>query len=130
MTSQRWTAVVATVVAIALAAPGCGRQRGDVSGRIMVDGVPLDCGIVNFVAPGAAASAAVLDGAYEAGGVPLGAVRIAVRALPRPVVAPPPQGASRPYAPLPARYASPEESGLTLEVRPGRQQRDITLSGT
>jgi hypothetical protein len=91
--------------------------------------VPLDYGIVNFVGLDGAASAPILDGAYEAGGVPLGTVRIAVRALPRPVVAAPTAGTGA-YVPLPERYLSPRDSGLAIEVRAGRQRHDIAVTGT
>lgn len=126
----RPTAVVLWVLASLVAGGACGPRHGAVSGRVTVDGVPLDYGIVNFVTNGAASSAPVVDGTFAAGGVPLGTVRIAVRALPRPVVAEPAAADARPYAPLPDRYLSPEESGLTLDVRPGRQVHDIVVSGT
>jgi len=121
----RWGAVVLAVVAL-----GCGQRHGQVSGSVTVDGVPLDYGIVNFVGLDGAASAPILDGAYEAGGVPLGTVRIAVRALPRPVVAAPTAGPVRPYMPLPDRYLSPRDSGLAIEVKAGRQRHDISMTGT
>jgi len=121
----RWGAVV-----LAIAALGCGQRHGQVSGSVSVDGVPLDYGIVNFVGLDGAASAPILDGAYEAGGVPLGTVRIAVRALPRPVVAAPTAGTVRAYVPLPERYLSPRDSGLATEVRAGRQRHDIAVTGT
>ena len=120
----------AGLVVLALAAAGCGRRLGDVSGNVAVDGRPLDYGIVNLVGSGGAASAPILDGRFEAGGVPLGGVKIAVRALPRPVVAAPAAGGNRPFAPLPARYMSPDDSGLTRDVKPGPQRHDIVLSGT
>jgi hypothetical protein len=121
----RWGAVVLAVVAL-----GCGQRHGQVSGSVTVDGVPLDYGIVNFVGLDGAASAPILDGAYEAGGVPLGTVRIAVRALPRPVVGAPPAGPVRPYMPLPDRYLSPRDSGLAIEVNAGRQRHDLAVTGT
>lgn len=124
---MRWRA---GLVVLVLAAAGCGRRLGDVAGSVTVDGRPLDYGIVNFVGSAGAASAPVLDGRFEAGGVPLGTVGIAVRALPRPVVAEPATAATRPFAPLPERYLSPHDSGLSLEVRPGSQHHDIVLSGT
>ena len=120
----------AGLVVLVLAAAGCGRRLGDVAGSVAVDGRPLDYGIVNFVGAAGAASAPILDGRFEAGGVPLGTVRIAVRALPRPVVADPAAGATRPFSPLPDRYLSPHDSGLTLEVKPGPQRHDLVLSGT
>jgi hypothetical protein len=118
------------LVVLAVAAAGCGSRHGDVSGSVTVDGRPLDYGIVNLVGSGGAASAPILDGRFEAGGVPLGSVKLAVRALPRPVVAAPAADGTRPFAPLPARYLSPDDSGLALEVRPGQQRHDIALSGT
>ena len=114
---------------LACLALGCGHRHGQVSGTVTVDGMPLDYGIINFVAKDGAASAPILDGAYEASGVPLGAVQIAVRALPRPVVAAPAAAGSRPFAPLPERYLSPRDSGLSLEVRPGRQRHDVAVAG-
>lgn len=95
-----------------------------------VDGVPLDYGIVNFVGLDGAASPPIVDGAYAAGGVPLGTIRIAVRVLPRPVVAAPTTGTVRPYVPLPERYLSPRDSGLAVEVKAGRQRHDINVTDT
>lgn len=126
----RWLTAAPCLSLALLAGLACGPRHGDVSGHVTVDGMPLDYGIVNFVTDGAASSAPVVDGMFAAGGVPLGTVRIAVRALPRPVVAEPAAANARPYAPLPDRYLSPEASGLTLEVRPGRQVHDIVVSGT
>lgn len=117
-------------ILVAMLAAGCGARLGHVSGSVAVDGAALDYGIVNLVGPGGAASAPILDGRFEAGGVPLGTVRIAVRALPRPVVADPAAADARPYAPLPDRYSAAESSGLTLDVKPGRQRLDLTLTGT
>lgn len=128
MAARGWALIVAVVGLVA--GPACGPRHGEVSGRVTVDGAPLDYGIVNFVARGAASSAPVVDGRFAAGGVPLGSVKIAVRALPRPVVAEPAAASARPYAPLPERYLSPEQSGLTLDVKAGRQSHDITVSGT
>lgn len=120
----RWWIAMPVVVALV----GCRPRLGEVSGTVTVDGSPLDYGIVNFVSPGGAASAPVLAGKFEAGGVPVGAVRIAVRALPRPVVAEPAAEGARPYAPLPERYLSSEQSGLSLDVKGGRQRHDISIS--
>lgn len=124
---MRWRA---GLVVLAIAAPGCGERHGRVSGTVTVDGRPLDYGIVNLVGSGGAASAPILDGRFEAGGVPLGSVKIAVRALPRPVVATPAGDGTRPFAPLPTRYMSPDDSGLALEVKPGAQRHDLLVSGT
>jgi hypothetical protein len=125
MIRRRWWSL-----AVACLVVGCGRRLGHVAGTVRVDGAPLDYGIINFVAPGGAASAPILDGAFEADGVPLGSVQIAVRALPRPVVAAAAAAGARPFAPLAERYLSPEHSGLSLEVRPGRQRHDVLLTGT
>lgn len=125
MIRRRWWGIAAACLAV-----GCGQRLGHVAGTVLVDGEPLDYGIINFVAPAGAASAPILDGAFEAGGVPLGRVQIAVRAMPRPVVAAPAAAGVRPFGPLAERYLSPERSGLSLEVRPGRQRHDVVISGT
>lgn len=122
---MRWGGIV-----VAFLAMGCGQRHGQVSGTVSVDGALLDYGIINFVAADGAASAPILDGSFEAGGVPLGSVRIAVRALPRPIVSAPSAAGTRPFAPLPERYLSPSDSGLSLEVRPGHQRHAIAITGT
>jgi len=108
---------------------GCGPTSGRVSGTVTIDGKPLDYGMVDFRGTSGVASAPVIDGAYAAEQVPVGAVGIAVRSMPRPAIAPPSSlGTTAHHGSLPDRYLDPATSGLSVEVRGGQQRHDLSLT--
>ncbi len=58
---------------------GCGTPKANVSGTVTLDGKKLPAGMIAFVpAKGAAVSAEIKDGAYEATGVPVGETKVTV----------------------------------------------------
>ena len=135
MTASRFpAALLVGLVAFA----GCNARTGSISGTVTVDGVPIGNGSVTIVGEqGTPASASIVAGEYRVEKVPIGPARIAVRSLPPPsMMAPPPKAgsgdgpASVPptFEPLPDRYLTPEQSGLSLEVVAGEQQHDITVT--
>jgi hypothetical protein len=108
---------------------GCARPGGvaEVAGTVTFAGRPLTSGTVTFVgADGRQAATAIApDGHYRLTRAPVGPVRIGVVHHPRV----PPGMARQPEkpSPVPARYGRPKDSGLRLEVQPGKQTFDIEL---
>ena len=137
------------LVAVSVLA-GCGESRqarptGKVKGIVTYKGKPVTVGSVYFYGSDNQACSAPLkeDGSYDATGVPLGLVQIAVVTPPapagiakaakdapqgkrfgrgKPIVAP-----SQDVVSVPAQYSIPGKSGLTLNVSQGTQSFDIKL---
>lgn len=150
-----WSLRLAAVIVLASFAAGCGGgSKGTISGRVLYQGKPFALGgIVTFVPEHGGAFNATIDreGNYSVAGIPPGAVKIAVS--PDPVAgrgnngievpsdmkpegvdlsqtslgSRPNQGGRLAPPPLPAKYANPDESGLTYTVESGRQSHDIDL---
>jgi hypothetical protein len=122
---------------------GCGRSGltlGKVGGQVTVDGKPVKEGVILFVPErGPGASGLIDNGQYSLttrtsgdGAVvgrhkvyfapkpPAGDPNTEVRECPAP---PPPPTSDFP----PAKYATPESSGLTVEVKPGTNVLDFDL---
>jgi hypothetical protein len=137
---------------LALAAVGCGRGVGDVSGKVTYDGSPVAMGSVVLVgSDGIPHSGQIdLDGTYAISGVPAETVKVAVLSPdPGPPLRPgdlPPSlaplmqekkgikvdlGSSKPdrrkWRRLPKQYENPHASGLTMEVTRGENTQNITL---
>jgi len=121
---------------VALLAAGCGRiGQGSFHGTITVAGTPLPHGSITFL-PEAGdrdpVTAAIIDGVYDTGPMPAGPARITIV---HSTHAPARAGgdfAARPPAPadmprVPAKYHSPDTSGLAVTVRPGANTFDHDL---
>lgn len=123
----RWAAVLA----LALAAGGCGAKTGEVSGTVTLKGRPpnIDGLIVNFLGPdGQPVSAPVArDGTYRVSGLAEGEYRVGLSAprqnpaqtlveKPQPgQPAPPPKSAG----PVPDEFLDPNRSNLRAAVTAG-----------
>jgi hypothetical protein len=124
-----------------LLAAGCGSQSsGTVTGKVTYRGEVVPAGIVFFFGSGEQAASAQIagDGSYEASGVPLGDVKVAVSGPPpRPSkeqAANNPMLRKRGYVPpdeksvsIPGKYSRPGTSGLGVTVTEGAQTFDIDL---
>ncbi|MBA4063589.1 MAG: carboxypeptidase regulatory-like domain-containing protein [Isosphaera sp.] len=120
------------VLAAALvAAAGCGTAEewgGTVSGTVTFDGRPLRSGAVTLVgADGRARNGEVVDGRYAVEAPPLGPCKVLV------VTAPEVDEAGRAkaggkYVELPARYADPARSELTVAVTREPQEHPLVLT--
>jgi hypothetical protein len=124
-----------------LGASGCGLAYGgvgQVTGTVTFKGKPLTSGDVLFVSEDGKKHWAVLgpQGVYTIKNVPTGLAKIAVvprSRVPDGLMGTPGKGRAgkprpaNPYTDIPARYKSPEKSGLTYTVEPGRQTFDIPL---
>jgi len=101
---------------------------------VTYQGKPLPSGTVNFLGPDNKTDTAPIDnGNYSAGKVPVGTCKITVitNAGPGGGLAQQPPLPGMPQAPaavaIPPKYKDPEQSGLTLDVKAGRQTFDIPL---
>ena len=136
------------VLCAALLAAGCGPPpTGTVSGTVKVNGQPVANGLITFeseVGKRDVFSAAVLDGKYTTGEIPVGPTKVTVvnrqpnPAAPPPKegklmagqggdLSPPPRAAAAP-AGVPTKYNSSATSGLTYEVTAGPNAKDFDLA--
>jgi hypothetical protein len=110
-------------------------KTGTVAGKIMFSGKPLPGGTITFhPAKGKPIKVKIkADGSYEAKKVPVGKMRVTVEteslrlAGGKKPPAPPAPAPGGKYIPIPQKYASPKTSGLTLEVKEGKQTHNIEL---
>ena len=121
---------------------GCGDSGLDkviVSGKVSYQGEPVQDGLLRFVpvegTKGPASGAVIRDGAYTAkaiGGVPLGKLRVEIRAFRKPANAPRREGPDLAFRPearkqyLPPKYNLQSELTVTLDST-GQQTRDFDL---
>ena len=123
---------VCTAAWLAFALAGCGGDpTGTVSGTVTYKGKPLPTGTVAFIAKDKPPITGAIEssGRYSVARVPVGPVTIAVSTPPAW-----PKGArsttSMPMletVAIPAKYNTPEQSGLTYTVTPGSQEHPIEL---
>jgi hypothetical protein len=137
---------VATALAAACAAAGCGGDSGTVSGKVVYNGTPVKGGVVSFIDGGWHAVNAEIkpDGSYSASKVPLGDVKVTV-ATPKTATpnagapsyevpssfqnpnAAPASGGPNDVVQVPATYGDPEKTTLKYTVKPGSQTYDPPL---
>jgi hypothetical protein len=113
-------------VCAALALPGCGGGTGEVSGVVKYRGEPLPGGTIPLydATRGVWSSEIKPDGSYTVRTVPPGKARITVitpAAISMPGMPPPKT------IPIRAKYNDAAQSGLTYQVRVGRQTHDVDL---
>jgi hypothetical protein len=124
---------------------GCGPPTGTVSGKVTVGGNPLKGGSVSYVPPngkGTQSSDIAEDGTYTVRNLPLGKAAIIVETksaappaapggvhMNMPAGAPnaPGADAGKRYVPIPDRYSQADTSGLSWEVKNGKQENNIDL---
>jgi hypothetical protein len=135
--SKLWGPLGATFLVVLAA--GCGPGKGNVSGKVYLDGKEVPGGYVNFFPEGenatARSSPIAADGSYAVSGVPLGKARISVQGVfgsEQLHNMKTPQGLDMPRSNrqtiyVPTKYSTVEQSGLTFEVKPGSQSYDIQL---
>ena len=114
---------------------------GTVSGKVFYGGKPLSGGTVVFYPEkggGGFMAGIGSDGSYEVVDVPVGSAKIAVQVPQPPVQKRHDKGGVKQAAgyekeiqksssPIPAEYADPSKSGLSLMVERGRQTHDILI---
>ena len=137
----------ALFLSIGLWATGCG-SSASVSGKVSYKGQTVKGGTVSFIGPDnwTGMSQIAEDGSYTISKAPHGQVKIIVETktakpnammsrMPKPPKdAPVPkgsmydtQGQADRYVAIPDRYADKDKSGLTYEVKSGKQEHNISL---
>jgi hypothetical protein len=125
-----WALVCLGLFAIGLV--GCGSSTGSVSGQVSYQGKTVPSGSVTFVTDKgeAAGTSPIKDGAYTIHNVPVGKVKIGVSTPPAGGTPPPgvpAAGTSGTTLQVPDKYRTPDQSGLTLDVKGGEQSHNINL---
>jgi hypothetical protein len=134
------------LVGAILLSAGCGAPSGTVSGKVTVGGKTVPGGTVSFIPPdGKNTQFADIaeDGSYSVKNLPLGKVSITVETKSvAPLTAPggvnmhmpagapnaPNADAAKRYVKIPDKYSQAESSGLSYEVKSGRQEHPIELA--
>ena len=149
---ERWNGIVATYAVrecllvafggVLLAGCGGGQPAvAPVSGVVRLNGKPLASGQVTFW-PNSGRSAAgfiTADGSFrlttfrDGDGAPVGENRVTITEATAAASGPPDVDRDQPNraaerSPIPAKYASPESSGLTFEVKRGQNTAEFDLS--
>jgi hypothetical protein len=136
MTTDRFHCVFLGLAAVILVAvAGCGEkgvQKVTINGTISYRGRPVSSGILRFVGPEGAYSAAVIqaDGSFIITDVVPGEVKVGVMEAPQSSGSSSGAQTPGPKAPpvsLPEKYRDPENSGLTYTITPQTRQLDIEI---
>ena len=129
---QRPWSIAGMVVSIILLT-GCSSELSKVSGTVVLDGEPLDRGVVTFQADGKPMAIGQIrsNGTYQMktgskDGVVPGVYQVTVSAY-QSKPSEDDLGEPIPVLLTPAQYNSPGESGLTADVKPGRNNVDLPL---
>lgn len=121
--------------ALGAALVGCsqGVKKITVNGTVTYKGQPLESGILQFVGPDGAYSAAVVQpgGKFIMTDVVPGEIKVGVQSSPSGSGSSDPKAASAPKGPTPAtlpeKYRTPETSGLKYTITPDTQDIQIKL---
>lgn len=120
-----------------LVSSGCGAATGDVSGVVKYKGKALEGGQISFKGGKGKLVGADInpDGTFSAAGVPVGTVQVGVSYIDPKVVdyfkelsqqgrgekkGPGPKGDPSQFSKVPDKYGDPNGSGLTIEVKGGK----------
>jgi hypothetical protein len=125
-------AAAGAAILVGLALAGCGGNEARVSGTVKVDGKPIANGMITFMpvdGKTATAGGKIKDGHYSVK-VPVGAMKVSIS---EPKFVRKKKLYDTPNSPeqdvteesLPARYN--ENTELTFDVRPGRNEKDFDL---
>ena len=128
-----WRSLAAVGAGLAMTALlGCGggdSSKATVSGKIAYKGVPLTSGTLSLYPASVSAFPIAIkaDGTFNASGVPVGMMGVGI-ATEAPT--PPPGETSVPVkvVAVPLRYKNPQTSGLTWEIKGGKNPRDFDLT--
>ncbi len=130
---------VIAAVFIGTVVGGCGSRKTTVTGEVKYNDRPLPSGTITFLGQSGhkqVASADIVDGHYSIQNMEPGPVTVTVVTPPPSRGGQPPHGkaietpnapAAKAYVPVPTRFASPDQSGITYEVKSGVQNKDFDL---
>lgn len=143
MTSRRTVSrlLLGLVATAGLLGIGCGSRPGTISGEVKYNGQPIPSGTITFLSQAGkhqVAAANIVAGKYTVKGLEPGPAKVTVVTLPpargglpptgRPIDAPSPTTLPGRYMPINKKYANPDQSGLTHDVRPGAQEKNFDLA--
>jgi hypothetical protein len=90
-------------------------ELATVGGKVIYKGKPLTDAVIMFhLKDDQFVGAKIKDGQFRVDRVPVGAVKVTIESK---------------KITLPARFADPEKSGLSVEVKPGKNPVNLMLSG-
>lgn len=134
----------ALVLSVAALLPsGCSPSFSSLTGKVLMNEVPLESGIVSAIAPDGKISTAQIgaNGAYRIDNIQVGTVKIIVMNEQDSMIpgseeivkkfgadGPPPRKKSTNKVLIPEQYSNPETSGLTATVKSSETQHDIRLT--
>jgi hypothetical protein len=136
-------ALQALAAAATLALAGCGVPKGELEGKVTFNGQPLTGGMV-IIQPSkgwtdddnAVATSTKIepDGSYYLSNIPLGPAKLGVQTMGAFKLGINPANEPREWfgkgVPIPLQYGDPNKSGLSVEIKRGKQGHDIALTGT
>ncbi len=112
---------------------GSGSDKATVIGKVSYKGAPVTGGTLTlYSAEGAPYPVAIkADGTFNVSGVPVGQMGVAIDTGAAPAA--PPAGSSGGQAPpphvdLPKKYKDPKSSGLTWDIKGGKNTKDFDLT--
>ncbi len=130
--------VFAACALLPLAGCNSAKPTGDVTGKVTLDGMPMPGGKVALIpdtppGPGEPTEygGIIRNGTYKIEHVPLGGYKITVITVePRSTI----KGGKAveiygPYVQIPAKYGDKGQSGFSITVQKGAQEKDLQLSG-
>jgi hypothetical protein len=141
---------IALVIALGLLVGGCGKgdkpkppgprtKTGRVSGKVSIKGKRLGGGSIKFYpADGSEETICPIypDGKYETDDLPIGEAIVTIETKTALDLMPggaasskPPYSSKLTYVEIPKHYADKKKSGLTYNVKPGKQEKDFDLEG-
>ena len=131
----RWLASAAACLALT-ALVGCGGSsngKATITGKVTYKHAPVAGGTLTlYPASGSPYPVGIkADGAFDVSDVPVGQMAVGIDTGSAPVA--PPAGstglpASAPHVGIPPRYKNPKTSGLTWEIKGGKNTKDFDLA--
>lgn len=124
----------AVVLACLVAVVGCGGGPPELTGKVTLDGKPVEIGTITLTpadGKGQTAGGPIKDGAYTVADAPLGTVKVSIsgqKVVGKRKLYNTPDSPEMPVTveALPARYN--QQSTLTLDVKAGKNSKDWELS--
>lgn len=124
---------------LAIVCSGCSSGKASATGKVSLNGEPVKNGTITFYDKDGVGTSSVLDadGGYRIEGLPPGTLKVTLSRPPAGSTAPAkavdrgvrsgtePKGPER--LPAPDKYESPTTSGVTVQLKPGSNELDITF---
>ncbi|MBN1855293.1 MAG: hypothetical protein JW829_21360 [Pirellulales bacterium] len=100
-------------------------DRATLSGTVTYDNAPLPAGVMSLISKENRQirhNTMIEDGRYSTPSAPLGELIITIETVSIQF------GNAAAYVPIPDRYRDPDKSGLTAEVKPGKNEANFVLT--